>query len=99
MSRASSHALPPLRKAPGSRRGFSRGLPTVGNNVTSTADVESAENLSRAGSYAASGRYPKNPLKERVLFPTHVKESFLQRNHHMANAKMQSMAADFVSRA
>ena len=86
MSRASSHALPPLRKAPGSRRNFSRGLPTVGNNVTTAADLNATENLSRAGSYA--GRVPQNPLKERVLYPTHVKESFLQRNQHMANAKM-----------
>lgn len=33
MSRASSHQLPPLRNAPGSRRGFSRGILQVTNNV------------------------------------------------------------------
>ena len=53
--------------------------------------------MSRAGSYATGRSYNANPQKERVLFPTQIKESFLQRNAHMANAKMQSMAAEFVA--
>ena len=87
MSRTGSHQLPPLRNAPGSRRQFSRGLPTVSGNV-GTNDLTSAaalENVSRAGSYATGREMNANPQKERVLFPTQVKESFLQRNAHMAN--------------
>lgn len=40
----------------------------------------------------------KNAQNERVLFPTMVKESFLQRNKHIASVKMEQMAADFANR-
>ena len=55
---------------------------------------------SRAGSYTAD-RYPQktSPHHERVLYPTQVKESFLQRNKHMASAKMEQMAREFAQRA
>lgn len=53
-------------------------------------------NPSRAGSYTNK---PVKAHQERVLFPTHVKESFLVRNKHMANAKMEQMASDFAKQA
>ena len=95
--------LPPLQKAPGSRRGFSRGLvpPGIGastNDLNTGGAPTETRNPSRAGSYATS-RIKSNALQERVLFPTQVKESFLQRNKHMANEKMQQMASDFAARA
>lgn len=34
--------------------------------------------------------------KERVLYPAHIKESFLERNKHIASVKMEQMAADFA---
>ena len=37
--------------------------------------------------------------QERVLFPTQIKESFLQRNKHVAQAKMQQMAVDIAAYA
>ena len=87
VSYASSKQLPPLRNAPGSRRNFSREV--SGNVGTNDLSMAASESVSRAGSYATGRAHvPKNPLKERVLFPTQVKESFLQRNAHMANAKM-----------
>ena len=52
-------------------------------------------NPSRAGSYTVD-KYKKNPMHERVLFPTEVKESFLQRNKHMATIKMTQMANEFA---
>jgi len=71
----------------------------MSRGVPSNAGYDPAEERSRAGSYAASGRVNKNPLLERVLFPTQVKESFLQRNKHMANQKMELMAGEFAKRA
>ena len=58
---------------------MSRGL------LSHKSHAESNQNLSRAGSYATGRAGSKNPQADRVLFPTHVKESFLQRNKHMAN--------------
>ena len=93
---AGKRTLPPLQKAPGSRRGFSRGLPVPSELSGAQNPSEAAKNTgSRAGSYTAE-RYAKNPQHERVLFPTQVKESFLVRNKHMANAKMQQMATEFA---
>ena len=97
MAKGSVKQLPPLQRAPGSRRGFSRGL-KIEDESRSKALSVTDKNLSRAGSYATD-RVPKNPLHERVLFPTQVKETFLQRNKHMANAKMEQMAAEFAKRA
>ena len=79
--KSSQRVLPPLQKAPGSRRGFSRGLipPGVGGastNDLSIANQNDSRNPSRAGSYTTD-RIKKNALHERVLFPTQVKESFL----------------------
>jgi len=39
---------------------------------------------------------PHKPSQERVLYPVQVKESFLERNKHLANAKMQQMATEFA---
>ena len=85
---ASSRLLPPL---PGS----------AAAGVPSAVDAESAgARISRAGSYTADRFQKKTSAHhERVLFPTHVKESFLQRNAHMANAKMEAMAREFAQRS
>ena len=100
LSKSSVKELPPLKKAPGSRRNFSRGLPVP--DISKVGDIDSVSradvNVSRAGSYNTD-KMAKNPNHDRVLFPTHVKESFLQRNKHMANAKMEQMASDFAKRA
>ncbi len=41
-----------------------------------------------------------NPLigNERVLFPTQVKTTFLERNTHLANAAMKNMASQFAQK-
>jgi len=96
LSKPVMQVLPPIQRAPGSRRGFSRGMLVTGDkNSNSVANM-----LSQAGSNSSvTGGPRKNPQAERVLFPTHVKESFLQRNAHMANAKMSQMASEFALKA
>ena len=84
--------LPPLQRAPGSRRGFSRGLP---------GQASSTVNLSEVGKSNSEAKIPgpighKPASHERVLFPTQIKESFLQRNKHVAHEKMQQMAVDIA---
>ena len=37
-----------------------------------------------------------NPLHDRVLFPTQVKQSFLERNRHLINPSMKQMASGFA---
>ena len=80
--------LPPLSRAELSRPGL---------NASMLSGLERQN--SRTGSYAAISKKGKNPMHERVLFPTQVKESFLQRNKHMASVKMEQMANDFAKRA
>ena len=97
LSKPAMQVLPPIQRAPGSRRGFSRGM-LVNNKDQHSSSV--ANMLSQVGSNpSVQGGPSKNPQAERVLFPTHVKESFLQRNAHMANAKMSQMASEFALKA
>lgn len=89
---ASNKILPPLK---GSSHLSKRGLESafeISDGVTQRI------NPSRSGSYRGS-KYSKNAQHERVLFPTMVKETFLQRNKHIASVKMEQMAAEFAKRA
>ena len=95
--------LPPLQRAPGSRRNFGRGMPEKPNLVDlSQADANEGTNKLTSGTTPTAYIANKPAAHDRVLFPTQIKETFLMRNKHLASQKMAKMAidiADFAKRA
>ena len=94
-SQSRSNILPPIkRQGPPSRA--SHQSQTRLSRRTAGTNAQSVQKLGVAG--IKSMTYD-GERKERALMPTYIKESFLQRNAHMANAKMNEMANNFARNA
>ena len=68
-------------------------LPALNSKRQTSEKPPSACNSRATGQYT-SERLSRNPQVERVLFPTQIKETFLERNAHLANPAMTKFAAD-----
>ena len=84
--------LPPLQHVPGSRNGFNN--PRLHSSQHGTAIDLPNQNEMDVKSNTIT---PKPINQERVLYPTENKDTFLQRNKHVAHARMEQMAVDIAA--
>lgn len=90
--------LPPLQKVPLAKQ---RLASRQSGKAPPQADLSlTVDNTSRAGAYSSSKlAKQKAAHQDRVLFPTQVKESFLERNRHLASQKMTELASQFAMKS